>query len=40
MAEPIVQIRELTKIYAQGEIQVTALGPHLAGYRGAANFWR
>ena len=25
MAEPIVQIRELTKIYAQGEIQVTAL---------------
>jgi putative ABC transport system ATP-binding protein len=25
VAEPIVQIRELTKIYAQGEIQVTAL---------------
>ena len=25
MAEPIVQIRSLTKIYAQGEIQVTAL---------------
>ena len=25
MAEPIVQIRELTKLYAQGEIQVTAL---------------
>jgi putative ABC transport system ATP-binding protein len=25
MTEPIVQIRELTKIYAQGEIQVTAL---------------
>ena len=25
MPEPIVQIRELTKIYAQGEIQVTAL---------------
>ena len=25
MAEPIVKIRELTKIYAQGEIQVTAL---------------
>ena len=25
MAEPIVQIRELTKLYAQGDIQVTAL---------------
>ena len=25
MPEPIVQIRELTKLYAQGEIQVTAL---------------
>jgi len=25
VADPIVQIRELTKIYAQGEIQVTAL---------------
>ena len=25
MAEPIVQIRELSKLYAQGEIQVTAL---------------
>ena len=25
MVEPIVQIRQLTKIYAQGEIQVTAL---------------
>jgi len=25
VAEPIVQIRELTKLYAQGEIQVTAL---------------
>ena len=25
MAEPIVQIRELTKLYSQGEIQVTAL---------------
>jgi putative ABC transport system ATP-binding protein len=25
VAEPIVQIRELTKIYAQGDIQVTAL---------------